>query len=340
VRYWREKLNVTGKEPAPDAETVGRLLAVAFPDRIGRRREAGSDRYLFSGGFGGRLSPRSAVKGGHWLVAVEVAGKPGGEGEIRLASVLSREAVEELFGADLSWEREVDWDERAGRVVAREVRRLGALVLQERPAAAGPEDTVPALLALLRRRGLELLDWKPAARQLLARARLVAAHRPGWPDLSDAALLASLEEWLAPHLAGVTRLAGLRKVDLVAALQGRIGWQRQQELARLAPERLAVPSGSNIRLDYAAEDGPVLACKLQELFGLADTPTVVDGAVPVLIHLLSPAGRPLAVTRDLRSFWDTGYPEVKKEMKGRYPKHPWPDDPWNAVATRRTKKRM
>ena len=340
VRYWREKLKVAGMEPSADAESIGRLLALAFPDRIGRQREPGSGRYRFSGGFGGKLSPRSAVTGGEWLVAVEVVGRPGGEGEIRLANVLTRETVEELFGAGLSWQREVDWDDRAGRVVAREVRRLGELSLQERPAAAGPEDTVPALLALLRRRGLELLDWSPAARQLRARAMLVARQRSDWPDLGDAALLASLEEWLAPYLSGVTSLGALRKVDLVAALQSRLGWQRHQELARLAPERLAVPSGSNIRLDYAAEDGPVLACKLQELFGLVATPAVVEGAVPVLIHLLSPAGRPLAVTRDLRSFWDTVYPEVKKEMKGRYPRHPWPDDPWNAVATKRTKNRM
>lgn len=339
ARYWREKLGVVGGEAPPDATRVGCLLAVAYPDRIGRQREPGSGRYLFSGGFGAKLSPRSAVVGGEWLVAVEVTRKPGGEGEIRLANVLSRELVEELFGENLAWQREVDWDERAGRMIAREVRRLGALALQERPASVQPEDTVPALITLLHRRGLELLDWSPAARQLLARGRLVGTRRPGWPDLSDAALSASLEEWLAPQLAGITSLAGLRRVDLVAALQGRIGWSRQQELARLAPERLAVPSGSTIPLDYAAEDGPILACKLQELFGLAETPAVVDGAVPVLIHLLSPAGRPLAVTRDLCSFWDTVYPEVKKEMKGRYPKHPWPDDPWNAVATRGTKRR-
>ncbi|WP_432822752.1 ATP-dependent helicase C-terminal domain-containing protein, partial [Trichloromonas sp.] len=340
ARYWRQKLAVHGGEAPPDAGIVGRLLALAFPDRIGREREPGSGRYVFSGGFGGRLSPRSAVKGGEWIVAVEVAGKPGAEGEIRLASVLARETVEELFGAALDWRREVDWDERAGRVIAREVRRLGALPLQERPVKASAADVAPALLAVLRRKGLELLDWSPAARQLRARAQLVAAHRPGWPDLSDAGLLATLETWLAPHLAGVTGLAGLRKLDLCSALQNLLGWQRQQELARLAPERLEVPSGSNIRLDYQAEDGPVLACKLQELFGLAETPRVAGGAVSVLIHLLSPAGRPLAVTRDLRSFWDGVYPEVKKEMKGRYPKHPWPDDPWNAVATKRTKNRM
>jgi len=340
ARYWREKLRVRGTEPPPGVEGVGRLLAAAYPDRIGRLREDGSGRYHFTGGFGGVLSPRSAVRTAEWLVAVELAGKPGGEGEIRLASRLTRETVEALFGAELAWRREVEWDERAGRVTVREVRRLGALALQERPATAVSEDTVPALLVLLRRRGLGLLDFSPAAGQLLARARLVAAHRPDWPALDDTALLASLETWLAPHLLGVASLAALRKVDLVAALQGYIGWARQQSLTRLAPERLAVPSGSNIRLDYVAEDGPVLACKLQELFGLAETPAVCDGAVPVLICLLSPAGRPLAVTRDLRSFWNTVYPEVKKEMKGRYPKHPWPDDPWNAPATRRTKSRI
>ncbi len=335
-RYWRQKLGVSGAEPAADPDSVGRLLAVAFPDRIGSEREPGSGRYFFSGGYGGRLSSRSAVRGGDWLVAVEVAGNPGGEGEIHLASLLSREAVEELFGSALPWQREVEWDERAGRVVVREVRRLGALTLQERPVKATAADVLPALLAVIRRQGLALLDWSEAARQLRARGEVVGAHRTGWPDLSDDALLATLEAWLAPHLGGVTTLAALRRVDPLLPLQAFLGWERQRDLARLAPERLEVPSGSQIRLDYAAEGGPVLACKLQELFGLAETPRVVGGSVPLLIHLLSPAGRPLAVTRDLRSFWDSVYPEVKKEMKGRYPRHPWPDDPWNAPPTRRT----
>jgi ATP-dependent RNA helicase HrpB len=340
ARYWREKLDVVGKEAHPDAESVGRLLALAYPDRIGHEREPGSGRYFFSGGYGARLSSRTAVKQGEWLVAVEVAGQPGGEGEIRLASVLTKGAVEELFGGAIDWQREVDWDECAERMSAREVRRLGALQLQERPVKVTTADRVPGLLALLRRKGLTLLGWSPAARQLRARGQLVAAYRPSWPDLSDAALLATLETWLAPHLTGVASLADLRRIDLCAPLLVLFGWQRQQELAHLVPERLAVPSGSQIRLDYAAEDGPVLACKLQELFGLAETPRVAGGAVPVLIQLLSPAGRALAVTRDLRSFWDQIYPEVKKEMKGRYPKHPWPDDPWSAVATKRTKNRI
>jgi ATP-dependent helicase HrpB len=340
ARYWRRKFAVCGSESPPDEHNIGRLLALAFPDRIGREREPGSGRYVFSSGHGGRLSPRSAVKQGEWLVAVEVAGRPGGEGEIRLASVLAREMVEELFGGAIDWQSEVEWDERAGRLSAREVRRFGTVLLQSRPVAASAVDLVPALLEMIRRQGLDWFDWSPAACQLRARGQLVAAHRPGCPDLSDAGLLATLEAWLAPYLTGVTSLAALRRIDLCTPLLALLGWQRQQELDRLAPERLAVPSGSRIRLDYAAEDGPLLACKLQELFGLAESPRVVDGAVPVLIHLLSPAGRPLAVTRDLRSFWDRVYPEVKKEMKGRYPKHPWPDDPWSAVATRRTKNRL
>jgi ATP-dependent helicase HrpB len=352
ARYFLEMLSKEGRgtarralggeeEKPADARDVGRLLAVAFPDRVGREREPGSGRYRLAGGQGALLSPRSAVRRAPWLVAVEVVGKPGSEGEIRLASALEKEYVEELFGGDLDWRREVEWDERAGRVVAREVRRLGALLFQERPVAATAEDVLPALLAAVRRQGLEVLDWTPAARQWRARVELLGRSWPegGWPDLSDTALLARLEKWLAPWLAGIASLAGLRRVDLLAALEQLLGRERMRELARLAPERLAVPSGSSIRLDYEVEGGPVLAVKLQELFGLADTPQVAGGRVPVLIHLLSPAGRPLAVTRDLRSFWNQVYPEVKKEMKGRYPKHPWPDDPWNAEATRRTKKR-
>jgi len=340
ARYWRDKF-AAGVAPAvAESSAAGRLLAIAFPDRIARLREPGSGRYLLSNGTGALLSSRSAVQGAEWLVAVELAGRSGAEGEIRLAHRLEGTLVEELFGAECSWRREVFWDERSGRVAAREVRRLGALLLQQRPVKASSADTVPALLEALHRNGLQLLTWSPAALQLLARARLVATHRSDWPDLSDRALLAAVDDWLLPSLAGINSLAGLKKIDLCPALQGYLGWNRQRELARLTPERIPVPSGSSIRLDYAAEDGPLLACKLQELFGLADTPAVLDGAVPVLIQLLSPAGRPLAVTRDLRSFWNSVYPEVKKEMKGRYPKHPWPDDPWNAVATKLTKKRM
>jgi len=191
----------------------------------------------------------------------------------------------------------------------------------------------------VRREGLAVLAWTAEAAQLRARLAFLQRALPdeGWPEVSDSALLADLDAWLAPWLAAVRGRSDLAKLDLTVILQGWLGG-KARELERLAPERLMVPSGSRVRLDYAGGEIPVLAAKLQELFGLADTPRLAGGRVPVLIHLLSPAGRPLAVTQNLRSFWDTVYPEVRKEMRGRYPKHPWPDDPWSAPATRRTKR--
>jgi len=272
-------------------------------------------------------------------VAVETASRKGGEGEIRLASALSRATVEEMFGGDLEWQREAGWDDSANRVIAREVRRLGAIILQERPVAVTTDDTLPALLDLVQRQGLEILPWTRETRQLQARAAFLHQQLAdqGWRDWSDMALMNNLPEWLSAWLASVKNRNDLNRIDLSAALKARLGWKQLKELDRLAPERLEVPSGSRIKLDYTGEELPVLAVKLQEMFGLAETPRLANGRVPVLIHLLSPAGRPLAVTRDLNSFWDTTYPEVQKEMKGRYPKHPWPDDPWKAKATKRTK---
>jgi len=340
ARYWRRKVGHGGGE-STDAFAVARLLAVAFPDRIGRQRDPGSRSYRLSSGQGARLSPRSALAKPPWLVAVEMTGRAGGEAEIRLANALEPADIEDLFGRDIDWEKEVGWDERSGRVFGREVRRLGAVTLQERPAGIRPEDAAAALAGVIRRQGLDILDWRPAVRQWRARVRLLARVCPGagWPDLADPALLDHLEDWLVPFLTGITTLARLRKTDPLPALQSLLDWEHQRRLERLAPERIEVPGGSRIRLDYEAQDGPVLAVKLQELFGLAETPRLADGKVPVLIHLLSPASRPLAVTRDLNSFWNEVYPEVKKEMKGRYPRHPWPDDPWSAPATGKTKKR-
>jgi len=273
-------------------------------------------------------------------VAVETVGRPGDESQIRMASALSRSAIEELFGGSQAWQREAGWDDRNDRVTAREVRRLGAIILQERPAAVTGEDTLPALLNLVRREGLDILPWSSETRQLQARAALLHRHLAGqgWRDWSDAALIRDLEEWLPAVLVAVRSRGDLMRIDLAAALRARLGGQKLRELERLLPERLAVPSGSQIRLDYGAGDLPVLAVKLQEMFGLAATPRLAGGRIPVLIHLLSTAGRPLAVTGDLQSFWDTVYPEVRREMKGRYPKHPWPDDPWRAQATRKTRR--
>jgi ATP-dependent helicase HrpB len=338
--YWR-KLTKAGKERGYDKESIGVLLASAYPDRIALRRKPGSDRYLMRSGHGAVLATESVVRDSEWLVAVETVGRKHGEDEIRIASALSRGIIEELFGDQLEWQREAGWNDQENRVVVREARRLGSILLQERPASATADDTLPALLDLIRRQGLEILPWTRETRQLQSRAVFLNKHLPeeNWIDCSDNRLSEDLEEWLPPYLSGVKNRNSLKRIDLVAALKNRIGWQRFKELQRLAPEKLEVPSGSRIRVNYSEGDVPVLAVKLQEMFGLAETPTLAEGRVPVIIHLLSPAGRPLAVTRDLRSFWNKVYPEVQKEMKGRYPKHPWPNDPWNARATKRTNRR-
>jgi ATP-dependent helicase HrpB len=229
-----------------------------------------------------------------------------------------------------------------GAVRARSRRVLGAIELSSTPVAATAEDTVPAVLSAVRERGLAALSWTDAARALRARLALIRRELGDpWPAMDEPSLLDSLDLWLAPQLSA--RSARLDRIDLVAALRSLLPWPEAAELDALAPERLPVPSGSTARIDYPAPDEvegrPVVAVKLQELFGLAETPRLVRGRVPVLFHLLSPARRPLAVTDDLRSFWDGPYREVRKEMRGRYPKHPWPEDPWTAPATARTTRR-
>ncbi len=215
-------------------------------------------------------------------------------------------------------------------------------MLAARPVKILPDELACALLDGISKMGLEVLGWTDEARQLVARIRFLARAFPdqGWPDLTAEHLQATVTDWLAPFLIGCRSKADLARLNPAPALLAMLDWPQQGRLDELAPQRIRVPSGSNVRLDYDSGDIPVLAVKLQELFGLADTPKVAGGKVPVLIHLLSPARRPLQVTQDLRNFWDSVYPEVKKELKGRYPKHPWPDDPWNAVATRHTKRRQ
>jgi ATP-dependent helicase HrpB len=338
--FWRRRFEAGAAHGEADVTAINRLLAVAFPDRIGVRRSIAADRYLLASGRGARLGPRSAVPRPALLVAAELRGTVDGEAEITVAGCLDRGDIEELFADTLNWRREVFWEETSGRAIGREVRGLGAVVVQERPATVSAAEALPLLTSLVRREGLAFLTWPPHAVQY--RARLALLHRAcpadGWPDVGDEALLAQLEQWLGPCLAQVRSRLDLARLNPAAALRDWLG-SRARELDTLVPERLEVPSGSAIRLDYGAGELPVLAAKLQELFGMADTPHVARGRVPVLIHLLSPAGRPLAVTRDLRSFWNRIYPEVRREMRGRYPKHPWPEDPWRAEPTRRTRPR-
>ena len=324
-------------------ETVGLLLCWAYPDRIARLREPGSDRYLLVNGRGGRLSGRSALRDQPFIVAVSMEGGERGDGQIHLASTLNMEMIRREWSGEISRQRLVFWDAQQGRVVSREEERLGAVVLGIRQIVPSADEVTDALLGgIIEGPGLDVLNWTREAAQLRARVCFLARTLPdeGWPDLSNQCLADTLAVWLGPWLAGIKSLSQLSQLDILPALHNLLSWEQQRTLADEAPAQIIVPSGSRISLDYCQDGGPLLAVKLQEMFGLADTPTVARGKVPVVLHLLSPSRRPLQVTSDLRSFWNSVYPEVKKEMKGRYPKHPWPDDPWNAAPTRHTKKRM
>lgn len=341
-RHFRHLLGSPEPPPDADPETVGLLLAWAYPDRVARQREPGGGRYLIANGRGGSLSQRSAVRNQPFIIAYSMEGGEQGDGAIHQASAISLATLRREFADQLVTERLVEWDGRQARVAAREEERLDAVVLGSRPITPAVEELRAALLkGIAVGPGLAALGWTSAARQLLARARFLSRHVTDrdWPDFSEQQLAATLDTWLGPCLAGVKSLAELAALDLLPPLKALFTWEQLRLLDEGAPPHCAVPSGSRIPLDYGADGPPVLAVKLQELFGLADTPTVAWGKVPVLLHLLSPARRPIQVTQDLRSFWNTIYPEVKKELKGRYPRHPWPDDPWNAVPTRGVKKR-
>ncbi|MER7782917.1 ATP-dependent helicase HrpB [Streptomyces albidoflavus] len=324
---------------AGDDAAAGLVAALAFPERLARARSG--DGYLMVSGTGAELGPGSALRESRWL-AVAVADRPvdRARARVRLAAPVD-EATARWAAAPLHRDgEEIGWI--GGDVVARRVERLGAVELAVRPltGTGGAGQVRAALLAGLEREGLGLLRWSRAAAEL--RQRLAFLHRAvggAWPDVSEEALLARAEEWLEPELGRARRRADLARVDAGACLRRLLPWAGGEagRLDELAPERLEVPSGSRVRLDYTDPERPVLAVKLQELFGLTGTPLVAG--VPVLVHLLSPAGRPAAVTADLASFWADGYRAVRAELRGRYPKHPWPENPATATPTRHTKAR-
>ncbi|MHC1480711.1 ATP-dependent helicase HrpB [Frateuria aurantia] len=340
-RGWRQRLGCrTAASGVADAHRVGGLLLAAFPDRIARQDPQQPMRYTLSNGKGCRLHEATALLGEPWLVVLDL------RHETRDSLILSAAPVDpvdlQTCHADLfSTRRRVVWNAERQAAEAFEESCFGAIVLERRSVPLEPADALAALLAAIRQQGLGCLPWTESSERLRARNQALRSWQPelGLPDLADAALLENLETWLGPWLEGKRRLDALSAAELSRALDGAWNYAARQALDQQAPESLTVPSGQSRRLDYAADGGPVLAVKLQELFGLADTPTVAGGTVPVVLHLLSPAGRPIQVTRDLRSFWERTYPEVKRELKGRYPRHPWPDDPWTATATHRAKPR-
>ncbi len=314
------------------------MAALAYPERVARVRETGGRSYLMAGGTAADLAAGSGLAGVTWLAVAEADRTAGARtARIRLAAPLDEATAREAAGAMLRAGSEIGWAD--GNVVARSVERLGAITLVERRLAEPDPGLVrEALLDGLRREGLGLLNWPRGAVEL--RERLAFAHTAlgePWPDVSDAALLERAGEWL--ESSGARRRADLAKVDVAAGLRRLLPWSVAGRLDDVAPERLPVPSGSRVRVDYADPQAPVLAVKVQEAFGWRDGPRLADGRVRVLLHLLSPAGRPVAVTRDLASFWVQGYPQVRAEMRGRYPRHPWPEDPTTAEPTRRVKPR-
>lgn len=338
--YWRKRYNLSPMDKFPDNNRflIGQLLACAFPDRIGRLRNGESSRYLFVSGQGGQLLENSPLAKEKYLVVTELTGKRGQEGQIVQATSLELSDILNLI-PNCPWQKEVFWDDKEGRVLARKVQRFGKLNLVEKPASALVEETTEVVLDALRSEGLERLNWTPEVETFCARVALIREAYQGenWPELSHNKLLKNIDNWLLPFIGNVKNTSNLKRINLLDALKSLFDWQQLQRLDQLTPERLKVASGSNIRIQYGLDTKPILAVKLQEMFGEADTPRIAAGKIPVQLHLLSPAGRPLQVTQDLRTFWDKVYPEVKKEMKGRYPKHPWPDDPWNALPTRHTK---
>ncbi|HEY5834670.1 ATP-dependent helicase C-terminal domain-containing protein, partial [Streptomyces sp.] len=319
-----------------DDAAAGLVVALAFPERIARRRAGGS--YLMVSGMGAELGGVSGggVGGAEWIaVAVADRGAGRADARVRVAAVIDEETARVAAGGVLEAYEEVRW--RRGEVVARRVERLGAVELSAVPLTApGPDAVRAAVLEGLRAEGTAVLRWSRDATE--TRERMAFLHRvlgEPWPDVSESALLDRAGEWLGPELGRARRRADLAAIDAGSALTRLLPWATGEAVrfAELAPERIEVPSGSRIRVDYAGEQ-PVLAVKLQELFGLRETPRVAG--VPVLVHLLSPAGRPAAVTADLASFWQQGYRAVRAELRGRYPRHPWPEDPSTAAPTRHT----
>ncbi|MBS3805115.1 MAG: ATP-dependent helicase HrpB, partial [Oleiphilaceae bacterium] len=327
--------------PAFSAADLGRLLACAYPDRIAHKRPGQAPRYQLSNGRGASLRDHDPLAREEWLVAAELDGQAR-EAQMYLAAPLDPATLETDLAHHISTVNEAVWDNRKGTVVARSQQRLGKLVLKESLLPQpSPDQMQQGLVDAVRRRGLDSLPWTKTARQWCARVELLRHQDPDqWPEVHEQALMDRLHDWLMPFLAGLTTFTQIAQLNLLQILESQLDHDQKNRLAREAPASLTIPSGQSVMLDYTAESNPVVAAKLQAFFGWTDTPTIANGRLRLALHLLSPAGRPLAVTSDLASFWQQAYPAVRKEMRGRYPKHPWPEDPETARPSTATKKRQ
>lgn len=334
-----KRLNVRATEP--DSHLIAPLLARAFADRIARRR--GLDgRYQLANGMGAKLDADDALGRHEWLIApLLLQGSASPDARILLALPLEIDALIQTCPALLQQSDTVEWDDAQGTLKALRRLRIGQLTVKVQPLAKPSEDELhQAMLNGIRDKGLSVLNWTPEAEQLRLRLHCAAKWLPeyAWSAVDEASLLASLESWLLPQMTGVHSLRGLKAVNVGLALRSLLDWSMLQRLDSELPAHYTVPTGSRIAIRYHDDNPPALAVRMQEMFGEAQTPTIAQGRVPLVLELLSPAQRPLQITRDLSAFWQGAYREVQKEMKGRYPKHVWPDDPANTAPTRRTKK--
>ena len=339
ARQWQKRLNASGGSINPDL--FPQLLAAGFADRLAQRR-GDSARYQLANGIGAMLNEQDGLSRYEWLIAPTLLqGASAADARMLLALPVDIDALRRASPTLVEQRTDVEWDEEKGTMRAWKRELIGALVLKAQPQAR-PEAEIlhPAMLRWIREKGLSVLGWKEDAEQLRLRVHCAMQWLPeeAWPPLDDESLLETLESWLLPEMSTVRDLKGLQSINLVSALLHLLTWSQRQRLDTVLPTHYTVPTGSRLPIRYDAEKPPALAVRIQEMFGEAQNPAVADGRVPLVLELLSPAHRPLQITRDLAAFWRGAYPEVQKEMKGRYPKHQWPDDPANALPTRRTKK--
>ncbi|MEM9032871.1 MAG: ATP-dependent helicase C-terminal domain-containing protein, partial [Pseudomonadota bacterium] len=313
--------------------STAQAVALAYPDRIGLRRPGDDPRYVLSGGSGGWLDPEDTLAGQRMIVAIETDGDRR-QARIRQAVAISEAELREVHGTRIAWREVCDWSRREGRVLARRQERFGALVLDDRIWRDAPIEALSrAMLDGVRELGLV---WSRSAARFRARVTLARKEDPSFPDVSDAALIAALEDWLLPHLGGIRSAEAWRGFDLLPALNAMLDWKQQRQLDAMAPAHFTTPLGRKIPIDYGA-DVPTIEVRLQELFGVTAHP--MTSGMALRVALLSPAGRPVQVTTDLPGFWATSYGDVRKDMRGRYPKHSWPEDPTTASPTVRPRRR-
>jgi ATP-dependent helicase HrpB len=323
-----------GERGEVNEDHAGRVLAIAYPDRVAKQRQGG---FALANGRAAIVDEASPLARAPYAVIADMAGAAG-RAQVLLGAPIALEDIEQLFGAQIETRASAAVDAATGALRAREVRRLGRLALSERPLerVSGAELS-QALLDVVSDDGLGYLDWSDAAKQTLARVRFMRGlEGHAWPDWNEEALRASVADWLGPALTGV---ANLKAVDVSRALLNALDYDQRRRLDAEAPARFETPAGSSLAIDYESDGGPALDVRLQEMFGQDKHPTIVSGRVPLSLRLLSPAHRPVQTTKDLPGFWRGSYAAVRSEMRGRYPKHPWPDDPLTAPPTRRAKPR-